>query len=116
MKTGVRIASLIALVLTGCVSESPKGQAQLLHFLTDGLTTRQDVIVTLGQPSARFEKERVFTYRLGYEPKTRGYYIVEREPPNEAGWSTWCRAKQSLVLVFDEAGLLRKHSLVEVNQ
>lgn len=115
MKTGVRIASIIALVLMGCVTQSPKGQAELLHFLTDGQTTRQEVIVALGQPSARFEKEKVFTYRLGCEPKTRGYYVVEREAPNEAGWSTWRQAQYSLVVVFDDIGVLRKHSLVKVN-
>jgi len=114
MKT-IWFAWLMALVLTSCVSAPPKGQANLLCFLTDGQTTRQDVIVTLGQPSARFEKERILTYRLGYDPKNHGYYMVEREPPTESGWSTWWHAKYSLVLVFDDTGVLRKHSLVEVN-
>jgi hypothetical protein len=115
MKTGIWFVWVMATLLTGCMTAPPKGQAELLRFLTDGQTTRQNVILTLGQPSALFEKEKVFTYRLGYEPKTRGYYIVEREPPNEAGWSTWWHAKYSLVLVFDDTGVLRRHSLVEVN-
>ncbi len=115
MKT-IGFVWLVVVVLAGCASAPPKGQAGLLRFLTDGRTTREDVIVALGQPSARFEKEKVLTYRLGYEPKNHGYYLVEREPPTESGWSTWRQAKYSLVLVFDDAGVLRKHSLVEVNQ
>ena len=73
------------------------------------------MIATLGQPSARFKTEKILTYRLGYEVKTRGYYVVEREPASESGWSTWRRAQYSLVLVFDKTGILQRHSLVEVN-
>jgi hypothetical protein len=105
----------LSLLLAGCATTPLQGRADLLNFLADGQTTRADVIVALGQPSARFESDKVITYRLGYEPKNHGYYVVEREPPAETGWSTWFRAKYSLVLVFDDAGALRKHSLVEVN-
>jgi hypothetical protein len=70
--------------------------------------------VQLGQPSGRFEGEKILTYRLGYEPKNQGYYVVEREA-NANSWPTWMRAKYSLVLVFSDASLLQKHSLVEVN-
>ena len=116
MKTAVQIVLLVGFALTGCVTQSPKGQAELLRFLDDGQTTSQDVVLSLGEPSARFEKGKVFTYRLGYEPRTSGYYVVAREPPNRAGWSGWGHSKYSLVLVFDEMGVLRKHSLVEVNK
>jgi hypothetical protein len=114
-----KIAFIICLVaaftLVGCATAPPlKGRSDLLVFLTDEKTTRQEVIVALGQPSGRFESERIVTYRLGYEPKNNGYYVVEREA-GPSGWPTWLRAKYSLVLVFDDAGVLRKHSLVEVN-
>jgi len=105
----------LSLLLAGCATTPLQGRADLLNFLADGQTTRLDVIVALGQPSARFESDKVLTYRLCYEPKNHGYYVVDREPPDETGWSTWLRAKYSLVLVFDDAGVLRKHSLVEVN-
>ncbi len=115
MKIGTWFGLVVAVLLTGCATTQVTGRADLLDFLSDSQTTRQDVILTLGQPSAQFEHERIFTYRLGYEPKNHGYYVVEREPTTEAGWSTWSHAKYSLVLVFDDAGVLRKHSLVEVN-
>lgn len=104
-----------AALLAGCATAPPlKGRSDLLVFLADGRTTSQEVIVTLGQPSGRFDGGKIITYRLGYEPKNNGYYVVEREA-NSSGWPTWMRAKYSLVLVFDELGVLRKHSLVEVN-
>lgn len=121
MKTGFRrVASIVALAicvssLVGCATAPPlKGRADLLDFLADGKTTREEAALKLGQPSGKFERENIFTYRLGFEPKNKGYYVVEREV-QPAGWPAWMRAKYSLVLVFDEAGVLRKHSLVEVN-
>ena len=107
--------TLLVLTLVGCATAPPlKGRADLLDFLADGKTSREEVALKLGQPSGKFERENILTYRLGFEPKNKGYYVVEREA-QPGGWPTWVRAKYSLVLVFDDAGVLRKHSLVEVN-
>jgi hypothetical protein len=108
---------VLALMLAGCASTPPppKGSPDLLNFLSDGKTTRTETIITLGQPSGQFESEKILTYRLGFEPRNRSYYVVERETTAN-GWPTWTVAKFSLVLVFDDAGILRKHSLVKVNQ
>jgi hypothetical protein len=106
---------MLALALAGCATPAPlKGRADLLEFLAAGKTTREEVVLKLGQPSGKFERENIITYRLGFEAKNRGYYLVEREAQPD-GWPTWRCAKYSLVLVFDETGVLRKHSLVEVN-
>ena len=108
---------VLALTLAGCATTPPplKGSPDLLNFLTDDQTTRTEAISTLGQPSGQFESEKILTYRLGFEPRNRSYYVVERETTAN-GWPTWTVAKFSLVLVFDDAGILRKHSLVKVNQ
>lgn len=87
----------------------------MLNFLADGKTTKEEVFATLGQPSGFFESEKILTYRLGYEPQNHGYFPVEREGRN-TGWPTWSNASFSLVLVFDDAGILQKHSLVKVNR
>ena len=104
-------------LLAGCATTPPplKGRADLLNFLADGKTEKEEVLTTLGQPSGRFETEQILTYRLGFEPKNNGYYVVERETTT-SGWPTWTTAKFSLVLVFDETGILSKHTLVKVNQ
>ena len=117
MKPSICILALVCLSLAGCATVPPsiKGSPDLLNFLSDGKTTRTEVITTLGQPSGTFEVQRILTYRLGYEPENHGYAVVEREAA-ASGWPTWTAAKFSLVLVFDDAGILRKHSLVEVNK
>lgn len=88
---------------------------ELLGFLADGTTTKEIALLELGHPSGWFESEKILTYWLGYEPKDNGYYLVERET-TISGWPTWTVSKFSLVLVFDDAGLLRRHSLVKVNR
>jgi len=109
------LALAFALNLVGCASTQPlKGRADLLDFLADGKTTCEEVVLRLGQPSGKFEREHILTYRLGFEPKNKGYYVVEREA-GPSGWPTWVHARYSLVLVFDETGVLRRQSLVEVN-
>jgi len=110
-------ALTLALTLVGCATTPPllKGSPDLLNFLADGKTTRTEAIITLGQPSGRFESEKILTYRLGFEPRNSGYYVVERENTTN-GWPTWTEAKFSLVLVFDDAGILQKHSMVKVNK
>jgi hypothetical protein len=110
-------AALLAWMVVGCATTPPplKGAPDLLSFLADGKTTKEDVIMKLGQPSGQFEAEKILTCRLGYEPKNNGYAVVEREATG-SGWPTWTAAKFSLVLVFDDAGILQKHSFVKVNQ
>lgn len=107
----------LILMLAGCATTPPPltGRPDLLGFLADGKTAREEVIITLGQPSGRFENDRIFTYRLGYAPKNGAYYVVEREAL-PSGWPTWKAAQSNLVLVFDGAGVLNQHSLVKVNK
>ena len=107
---------LFALVLAaGCATTRPPvmGRPDLLNFLADSKTTKEEVITTLGQPSGKFEREKILTYRLGFKTGNKGFYVVEQHPgmPIEENWAD---AKYSLVLVFDENDVLRKHSLVEV--
>src|SRR3972149_3560063 len=77
MKTNSLVPATAALLglllLTGCATAPPlKGRADLLDFLTDGKTTREEVALKLGQPSGKFERENIVTYRLGFEPKNKG--------------------------------------------
>jgi hypothetical protein len=117
MRAKILLVLVAAFALAGCATTPPplKGRPDLLTFLSDGKTTRSEAIIALGQPSGRFEAEKILTYRLGFERRNNGYYIVERETTTN-GWPTWSATKFSLVLVFDDAGILQKHSLVEVNK
>lgn len=80
----------------------------------------------LGEPSRKFDGERILTYRLGFDAQCGGYAVVDRATEKGFVWpSTWAnpsgdyvpdwfKAKQSLVLVFDDENVLHCHSLVEV--
>lgn len=92
------------LLAAGCAT-TPIGQSGLLDFLEPGRTTREQVFLTLGEPSATYQAEEILTYRLGRDDG--GYFLVDKRPGFPG-------VMYSLVLAFDEAGLLRRHSLVTI--
>ena len=100
-----RSAWALVLVLLGACASTPFGQPDLLTFIEDGQTTREQVFLTLGEPSATYEDGRILTFRLARDDG--GYFLVEKAP----GFRS---VKYSLVLAFDDAGLLRRHSLVAI--
>jgi hypothetical protein len=107
----LRVAAIVlgTVCLAGCATPPIQGaNPRLLEFLRDGTSTRDEVILALGQPSATFQQERILTYRLG-EDATQGYFV---EQPHST--SPWLGVRYSLVLVFDAGGTLQKHSLVPV--
>ena len=115
MKSQLLALSLLLVLLAGCATAPErKASVDLLDFLVDGQTPRAVILLKLGQPSAKFEAEKILTYQLAVKPKTGAYYVVERRT-DPSDWPNWTFAKFSLVLVFDENGLLRKHSKVQVN-
>ena len=99
-----RCIVVLCLALAACAS-APTGRKDLLDFLNDGVTRREDVHLNLGEPSARYEGSRIFAYRLVKDEA--GYVIVGRR-------DTWYGVQYNLMLVFDGEGVLRRHSLVEI--
>ncbi len=86
----------------------PALQAKLeLIPLVDGTTTREEVVLAYGIPSAQFEGERILTYRL--MPTNDGAFVVSREVG-----ASWGMGFVNLVLVFDEACRLKKHVFLRV--
>ncbi|MCF7863575.1 MAG: hypothetical protein K9L89_02155 [Kiritimatiellales bacterium] len=105
---------LVPLLLAGC-STTPRppidGRAVDLGSIILGVTSRSEVIEQLGSPSASFEQGGVLTYQLAYHPKFTKPYVVPRRPM----WG-WARVRYSLVLTFDDRGLLDECSFVEVKK
>jgi hypothetical protein len=87
-----------------------------LEFLEDGKANKEMVLVALGPPFTVLEAEKIFSYWLG-ETK-EGYIVLDRAaiaaPPEVPIWRREIKGKFSLVLIFDENGVLHKHSLVPV--
>ncbi len=92
--------------LGGCAS-TPIGNRELLGFLADGTTTREEIFLHLAEPSASFEGGKILTYRLDEDDS--GFVLLKKAGK---GWT----GKFSLVLVFDERGVLRRHALVRIKE
>ncbi len=108
------IASVVlALLVAGCAAAPPIDRSDLLGFLVDGNTAKTEVLSKLGRPSGTFAAEGIFTYRIEFESKSKGYWVVGRET-DASPWPIWERANYSLVLVFNNQGVLEKHSLVNI--
>lgn len=108
-----RLSLLLLLVaLVGCVSP-PQGRTDLLDFLNIGKTTREEVILNLGQPSASFEQDRILTYRIGTSGN-KAYYIVGPKVLIPTTAASWDNVSYSLVILFDDNGRLRKYQMVDV--
>lgn len=99
-----RSIALICVALAACAT-APVGRKDLLEFLTDGATRREDVQLKLGEPAAQYDGLRVLAYRLVKDEA--GYVIVGQR-------NNWYGVQYNLMLVFDGDGVLRRHSLVEI--
>ena len=108
---------LSSFLLIGCAAQKLRIapheiEQKWLPFLEDGRTTKEDVLVKFGLPSAQFEGERILTYRLMID-ENEGPIVVAREAHIFVPRS-WYRAEYNLVLIFDDQHILQKHSLIQV--
>jgi hypothetical protein len=54
---------LSVVLLAGCAT-TPRGRQDLLTFLQDGTTLKQEVLLKLGQRSAMLDAAKLLAYRL----------------------------------------------------
>jgi hypothetical protein len=109
----------IAILIQGCATTPSVKPADpdlllssgLLSFLQDGATSREVVVLKLGVPSAQLEGDRILMYQLRSDEQGT-WYLTAPEWDTYAGLRSWKPGTCSLVLVFDEDGVLRRHSLV----
>jgi len=87
-------------------------KSDLLGFIRDGVTTREEVALKLGIPSAQFEGEKILMYQLRLDRKGK-WHLVSPQINKYKGFREWREGTCSLVLVFGGDGVLQKHSLVE---
>jgi hypothetical protein len=107
--------------LAGCTTQSPPSprqfQDKFLDFVQDGSSTREQILLRLGMPAATFEASRILTFRVGpdvggavanYARETHAGELVDLDR------AAWVATQFSLVLVFDDRGVLVRHSLVPI--
>jgi hypothetical protein len=80
-----------------------------LNFLEDGSTTRDTIRKRLGEPSGRFEADRILTYRLNTK-----YEVVAGTLEPGSTSLAWSEERYSLVLVFGDDGVLERHRLIRI--
>lgn len=111
---------LLSLVLLpGCVPPPGLSPEQLktfrteaLAFVKDGTTLREEALVKLGTPLGRFEGDRILTWDFHILGDGRW---VRLDPAVPGDWRVALHTGAngcSLVMVFDGAGLLVRHSVV----
>ena len=83
-----------------------------LNYLLEGKTTREEALLHLGTPTADFEKCRIMTYRIAQDGEG-GIFVRPRQAGLDVPQNALV-AEYSLVLVFDDKGLLKKQKLVSV--
>jgi hypothetical protein len=85
-----------------------------LQFLKDGKTTREDVLLKLGEPSGQFEGERILTYILLTDNEGKLHVLPRQVPmyPHDPRMYVLNSDICSLVLVFGSDNILMKHSLI----
>ncbi len=96
---------------TGCATG--RTEVRDLAFLQDGVTKRTEVLEKLGTPSGKYDEQRFLTYRFG--KRAKGGYITPGEQNHSAPGGSWYMLSYSLVLVFDDGGVLKNHKLVKVD-
>jgi len=104
---------------SGCAARSTPAQVgdverSQLAFVRDGVTTREEVLLKLGVPSAQFEGERILTYRLGLDAKGALGPISPEVAAEDQRYAVWTRPAYNLELVFDPRNVLLRHSFIEV--
>ena len=85
-----------------------------LQFISDGTTTREEVLLKLGEPSGRFENDRILTYMLTIDGNRKLRVLprqlaVSRVDPRIYELNPMAC---SLVLVFKKENILEKSELV----
>jgi hypothetical protein len=85
-------------------------QHQELGFLQIGKTPEQETIGRMGEPNYMFEGGKVWVYRLYQDARHRLYFPNETFRVEEG--LSLDPGTQYLVLVFDENGILARHSFL----
>jgi len=85
-----------------------------LGFLVRGVTRREEALLRLGLPSAWFDGERILTFRLATH-KQKVLVMPREMAPEDPRFLNWEEDWPgfSLVLVFDNDGVLRDYRVVE---
>ena len=98
------VLMLFSAVVPGCATqiESVNRLEESVAFIEDGITSRQDIVKTLGAPSASYDDGLLNVYF--FISSKNGVEVAENRPTDS-------RSPQ-LVLEFDETDVVLRHKVV----
>jgi hypothetical protein len=105
------LAAGALLSLIAC--ENPSGKPLDLKSIRDSETRLEDTLRQLGGPSSTFNKSHILTYRIGVNGTE---YFVEQGSASGMFEYHPVNSEYSLVLEFDDAGVLRRHTFVHLKE
>jgi hypothetical protein len=105
----------ILLFLVGCgsgfhVQARPDAEQNLGEPLEDGTSSQEKLLLRFGTPSFQLDEPRMLAYRMTLDEQEN---LIVVPPSGRGGWD---RAEFSLVLVFDDRGILVRHGLIQVKE
>ena len=114
-----RVVGATVAILAGCAAGCMHSTATpadmekgpLASLVQDGRTTRGQAAEQLGKPQCKLEGGRVAIYRLGHGGQGN-LQAMPRDVREAPGPKDFPLDQYSLVLVFDSAGMLTRHSVV----
>lgn len=107
-------AAFLAACRTPPVAPLPWDELEArLPILAVESASRADFLLRLGPPSATFEGERVLAWRLALQAQELRPTAL-RVRPEEGACRSWEAAAYSLVVVFDEAGVVQRVAAISV--
>ena len=107
------------LLCTGCAKKlktvTPDVGKRPWLLLVDGQTTREEILARWGPAPREIEAGRILCYRLDSKYEVQSLPLrFNAYPFDMTKTFQWDGVKYSLVLVFDESGILKKHSVTRV--
>ena len=114
-----KLIIIISLTLVGCATPEvtqlpavPMIEAEIADYTVNGITTREEVLLKFGTPSAHFENKRILTYQFRIDQNGQAVLFWPRKSEIHPAFTNWNKEVYSLVLVFDQNGILEKHQLI----
>ncbi|HSN59548.1 MAG TPA: hypothetical protein VLR49_01335 [Ferruginibacter sp.] len=122
MKKGLIILWFLISILFSCTNKlyvaDSEFEKKYLPFLIDKKSSREELIIKLGEPSWAFENGSILTYRISIDNKGNLLPLRIENNKNDQNISYTnpvYKKYYSLVLVFSENNILEKHSLLLTN-
>jgi hypothetical protein len=93
-------------IVAACATPAPIGRADLLEFLKEGRTSRDEIYLMLGPPAREFERGRIVSWHLARDEL--GYALIDSSARG------WHGVRYELIVVFDADNVVQRHSTVEI--